>query len=409
MSFFRFGRFTPAVFLLEQRYNPNTYTVTDFVAWDDTVQNTFPWAVKQANLNPGFDTINFAVPQGQAKSITSTSTVTVTDAVMIQGPTLVNTSITITGVKPLVFHAVPLNPAGAEELPPQQVTEHYLNGVTFQDCVGASGGAVEVCAMNAVTALNCAFIENKSPPGNGGIIVPNDGGAVFVNQDAKLIVGGSALLNPVSNGTFSAAQTVFLRNEATSDGGAIANQGVLVLQRVWFQGNQAASNGGAINVYKNDSRIEMTAESGAATFKQNKALNGNGGGIHFGSNHNATSTLVGVAFTENDAQPEFTTIPSGVGGGVFVGGGNVNMSGGLFHANTAGKLDPATRLVHGGAAALGITDGHVTLTNVEFDTNNATAAGGAVYGVSVSPTGWLTIGTGVNFIDTPLAPTGKID
>lgn len=406
-----------AVERLEDRCTPATFTVTNFTDWDETIDNTLPWAVAKANKTVDLDLIIFDIGLGKAKTIESKSTLTIGYDLIIQGPNTVGSSITLTGVKPFLFAGVPAADPGlpGEPPPPSEIFEHQILGVRFEGCVGvtgSNGGAVEISGYNHVTVRNCAFIENKS----GKAADTNQGGAVYVDSGGKLVVGGTSQQQPVDNGTFSADQTVFLRNEAVGgDGGAIASLGVVVLETAWFQGNKAGESGGAIDISGSQGEIQMPASTSSAVFKQNKALDGNGGGININKNSGGNSTLYWVSFSENEAAADVTAAPNpgvgecGWGGGVNAGGGTLTITNGSFSNNTAGAYNAALNLFRGGAAALNVIDSHVTLVGVAFDTNNKTTTGEAVEGVNIAPTGWLTIGTGCTFNKTSIFQSGKLD
>ena len=399
---------------LESRCTPTIINVTDYDTWNVNDKGSLPWAVQEANTLPGADIILFSVGINQAKLVQAESTLSITGEVTIRGAMAEGSSVTITGTKPFEFREP------TDGLP----RNHAIEGVTFKGCLGEQGGAVEIYAQNTVTVRNCAFIENKgiAPDGAG---TETDGGAVYVRSGAKFVISSGAG-QPVDNGTFVGQQTVFLRNESLKDGGAIGSMGEVVIEAGWFQDNKAARHGGGIAVKGGDAKVTMaggvstsTFENNAllgvvdppggpqpvgvsiATFKNNKALAGNGGGIYFGADYAGASSLAYATFFGNDAAANLVAIETGFGGGVFIDGGTLSLSNCAFESNTAGTVNPATGLVHGGGGALALKNTTVNVATTDFSHNSATATGQHSYGISVGPNG-KGVATNCTYLSTSI-------
>src|SRR5687767_13557651 len=79
-------RFTPRLTTLEGRAVPATFTVSNTLA-TTTARFSLPWAVEQANLTPGADTINFAIPGSGPHVIAITQPLVLTEQVNIDATT----------------------------------------------------------------------------------------------------------------------------------------------------------------------------------------------------------------------------------------------------------------------------------------------------------------------------------
>jgi hypothetical protein len=79
-------RFAPRLTALEPRDVPATFTVTNTLA-STTARLSLPWAVEQANLTPGADTINFAIPGTGPQVISITQPLVLTEQVNIDATT----------------------------------------------------------------------------------------------------------------------------------------------------------------------------------------------------------------------------------------------------------------------------------------------------------------------------------
>jgi predicted outer membrane repeat protein len=217
--------FIPSLFQLERRDTPEIYPVYQ-LAWNATVENSLPWAVAQANANPGYDEIHIVVsppppPGGPPQPPTldnptfgSTATLEITEEVFIRGSTLATQTVTITGVRPFRFtHTAPKTGIFGQELP----HESMVGGIIFDNCTADMGGAIRIDTDN-LTAVSCQFLENKAT---------QHGGAIYVGPNATLTVDGNYMgwYPPVKDGP----RCFFEKNEAAQDGGAIDGGGNLFL------------------------------------------------------------------------------------------------------------------------------------------------------------------------------------
>jgi hypothetical protein len=99
------------------------------------------------------------------------------------------------------------------------------------------------------------------------------------------------------------------------------------------------------------------------TIQRGNAQNSNGGGIY---------VITGTVVVQNSKVLDSTATgyPTGQGGGVYVGGGSVTLSGNTFQGNSVSY--------HGGAVA--IVDGNLSISNNTFQSNGATNGPGDFYG-----------------------------
>jgi adhesin HecA-like repeat protein/predicted outer membrane repeat protein len=137
-------------------------------------------------------------------------------------------------------------------------------------------------------------------------------------------------------------------------GGGLATNSPVVLHRVAFLTNTAASHGGGLYA-------ESTVELSNTTFISNTSITANGGGAYF----LAAATVSGGAFERNAAPQKFFA-DFGQGGGLWAGG-TLDLTGTQFLSNTAGFQG-------GGVHAVTTT----TLVNAAFIANQAVCpCGGA--------------------------------
>lgn len=371
---------------LEDRWNPATFVV-DETLWDATQPGSLPWCIAQANATPGQDIITFDFSATGLNTNTpvfhsfGVTTVDVKEGVIINGgggPQYV----TITGETPFIFSH---SSAGTDA----QTRESEIHAVVFNDCRPApadintaKGGAIRVTG-GQVTTVNARFTNNHA----------NNGGAAYVGEDGTLVLDGDQSAPPDvtnypeqwPNTPGGKWRTLFQDNDTVggTDGGAIENDGAVILKRVNFFRNTAGNRGGAINNNDDNSTLyvpEAPLDSNGnpqpqslftdVTFKQNSAQQG--GAVMFkGSN---TSNLIGVNVFGNTAAAD--------GGGFCVLDGTVNVKDSTMQGNTA--LRGAAVYILGAAGTAPTVD----LKKVTFGGN--TVAPGGTVDIDVSTGGLLT-------------------
>jgi CSLREA domain-containing protein len=157
------------------------------------------------------------------------------------------------------------------------------------------------------------------------------GNAVYVHRGATLTVH----------------EVTFENND--SDGGAIYNEGTLIITNSTFAQNDVNEDGGAIY---NKGTLTITN----STFAQNHA-NEDGGAIY----NEGTLTITNSTFAQNDAYDD---------GGAIYNVGTLTITGGVFHRNTAG---------YGGGAINNDDRGTASIERSIFKGNFAREYGGAIY------------------------------
>lgn len=141
-------------------------------------------------------------------------------------------------------------------------------------------------------------------------------------------------------------------------------------------------------MFGSTSKLSTAPTATLAFFKTNSTAGGNGGAISIAG---GTHSLANAGFVGNDAQADTTAaagIVTGMGGAIYSGGGTTTLTGCNFDQNTAGTNTALG--VRGGAAAIAINNSHITNQNLTMGVNNKTKTGQAVFGVSLSPSGWVT-------------------
>ncbi|MDO5851103.1 MAG: Ig-like domain repeat protein [Methanobacteriaceae archaeon] len=237
--------------------------------------------------------------------------------------------------------------------------EVILNNVTIANNIASYGGAVY--NNGKLTIINSRFINNTATKVGGAIYGSNFTVENSEFIDNKALWGGAVYT--IENSSVLLTNVKFAGNNATGTygGGAIYNNGNLIIKIGNFTNNQATSNagdttsGGAIN-----NRCNLTVYD--SIFEENKAVKPSAGAIYSHGNTTVNNTI----FIKNYA---------GVyGGAIYVAKDEFKINNSKFIENTVGT--------HGGAISTYDTTGIVTLLLIEntvFDKNVATGAkGGAI-------------------------------
>lgn len=181
--------------------------------------------------------------------------------------------------------------------------DDVFDGFTVTGVFGSNGGAMRN-AGSSPTIANCAFLGNYATSGGA---VYNEGGASpqFINTifrgNSAMFGDGGAVTNRIS------CNTIFINcliagNSASNNGGAIENDGSIVLVNCTITGNQQGS-GGVITGFE------------GPVIVRNSIIYGNGSGI--GSQEStisvAYSIVEGIAASETDHNLAGTTNPQFAG------------------------------------------------------------------------------------------------
>jgi hypothetical protein len=151
------------------------------------------------------------------------------------------------------------------------------------DVIVLSGGEIVLD-----TPLSYAITKNVVIEGNGATLTTKSDWSPGANTQLLRITDANAevLIRRVH----------FKDGSATNQGGAIYNEGSLILESCIFSGNQTGSsdqgNGGAVNSFHNDLTIR------GCTFYKNAARVG-GGAVYFNGSGGKTLTLTGNVFSGN--------------------------------------------------------------------------------------------------------------
>ena len=227
----------------------------------------------------------------------------------------------------------------------------YVNVSSDSDITTIKGGA-NVGYNTAVNGAG-AFI-------NKGQLVIQDA-ATTINHNTASTKGGGLYMN---TGTVSIANAQVLNNTATSDGGGlfVSAGNVTITGTAHINGNQARDGGGG---YVNNGTLTLTGSGAGMQVNSNVATYsstsyGNGGGFYVGGGNVSISGICQV--DGNTASDD--------GGGFYTTGGTVTISG----ANAVISHNSAA--YWGGGIRAG---GDVTLTGGQILGNHANARGGGVY------------------------------
>jgi hypothetical protein len=299
---------------------------------------------------------------------------------------------------------------GLEQLE-DRLTPSNFTAASVSDLIADISVANKQGGANTITlAANTTFVlttGNNTTDGANGlpVITKGDNLTILGNGDlierTTAIVGGSVApafrLFDVANAGALTLESLTLENgwangsNSAAEGGAIYNQGTLVLNGATVQGNGASGSDGSSNGRNGGngqdaagggiwSKGSLTLENGTLV-QSNVAGGGLGGGADwFGDRLPGTGGNGG----------------NGLGGGVYVAGGTVSLTGATLSSNTAqggragqGAVSGANGDGFGGG--LYVASGTVSLHNDTVTSN--TAAGTTSYG------GGLDLAGGTVYLD----------
>jgi hypothetical protein len=273
-----------------------------------------------------------------------------------------------------------------------------------------AGGANTIVLTAPTTSPYVLTAVNNTADKNGANGLPviggkHGGGTLTIQGNGDTIERSTASGTPafrlfdVAGGGSLALQNVTLQDGlatgsgAAADGGAIYNQGTLVLSGVTVQFNTAQGSpganaagggiwsGGSLTL-ENSSLVQGNSAVGGGNF----ATNAYGGGICIaGGTASITGTAFGGAYAN---QAEGNHAGSAYGGAVYVAGGTVTLSGDTVGGPPGPSLLDQQNVAQGGAYTTGygygggicVAGGSVTLTHDVVEDNLAGYPGGGSYG-----------------------------
>ena len=316
---------------LEDRCVMATFSVTS--AADDGAAGTLRWAVGQANLNAGPDTINFASAVSGGTIVLTGGQLTLTDSALttIDGGLA---GVTLDG-----NHATRLIEVNVR-------ADAALNRLTIKNGYAQDNNGGGILSDGTLAVADSTFIDNAAKYGggifNGNVLTVT--GCTF--RDNTAFEGGGIR----SIGHLNVATSSFLANDAEVSGGGISSGGIATVNDCRFLENSAGSTGGGIFSVTN---LTVTA----STFENNRAY------VGAGIMNSGTLEVITCTFSENVADS---------GGGIASSNSTAEITASTFRNNSA---------TYGGGFS-----GAGSVTASTFVGNTATTTGGGLY-----VTGFLTL------------------
>jgi predicted outer membrane repeat protein len=264
---------------------------------------------------------------------------------------------------PAVF--VPVGPAGAIANIGDGALS--LTGVTMADNTGIIGGAIFNNTGSSLTVASSTFTGNEATGALGGGAIANAAGATMT------VSGSTFLHNQATEGAGGAIDSMASLGATSAVTANVPASGAVTVNSPasTFTDNTAASTGGAISVAAGS--LSVTG----ATFSENHASEGDGGGVALGAG--VTATVAQSGFTGNVSEIS--------GGAVAVAGVEAEVAqSGLGHASADGM--PA--------------GGSLALTSDTLSRNVAQASGGGLFAAG----GTTTLNTTQVFGNQAVAGTG---
>lgn len=265
-----------------------------------------------------------------------------------------------------------------------------MNSQFIENKTKCAGGAIYNCKGN-LTITKSEFNDNTSSyynpnsDGEGGAIC-NDKGILMVEESSftgNASANGASIMN---RGQSTLVNSIFAKNEASGDGGALFNNYGCVLSVVnsIFVSNKANWDGGVIfndndailSIADSTFNLNISYNHGGAIFNGKGTLNIEGSTLlanvaeHGGAlnNDGGKAILNKAAFTKNSAR-------NGNGGAIY------NNREGLLNISESSLED--NRAIRDGGAIF-VMDGDLTIVKSILNDNMANWNGGAIYNIRSS-------------------------
>ncbi|HBH96029.1 MAG TPA: hypothetical protein DDX91_09760, partial [Ruminococcaceae bacterium] len=238
----------------------------------------------------------------------------------------------------------------------------YQNAAfTLCDCKG-SGQEGKLTGSKEEAQGGAVYVSGATFNMYGGIITDNENGKPTDEQYAYHTEGGAVY---ISKSTFNMYGGAITNNSLISDtghgGGVIVkDNGTFTMWDGEISGNSASSYGGGVNVSFGGA---FTMHGGKISDNKTTGSGGRGGGVYVSSVKPFVMTDGIISNNETSEQ----------GGGVYVGGGDFNMSGGRILRN---KVTTEKSQYTGGGGVF--TSGTFEMTGGLIQYNEATYSGGGV-------------------------------
>lgn len=307
---------------------------------------------------------------------------------------------------------------------------------------------------DAVYVANSTFEANSAE--NGGAIY-NNIGKVGDKLKTNEIQTAESAASDIQIGSMYFSGNMFTDNTATTNGGAIYNEGEIVVANSQFYSNESGGAGGAIyqdhgtatisnSIFGAENRSNTNTGGGVdigggaivnysgemaisnSDFLYNKSKGLKGGGAILNATADSMLTINGGSFANNsskivdsDKNPggaivnygtltinksKFANNESNGASNYTTGGGAIYNSSGILNITGTGTEDFVGNCATGNYGGAVLMNGGVgTFTNVEFKGNSATRGGGAVYARRVADDDIVTI-TNSKFINNSTVSSG---
>jgi predicted outer membrane repeat protein len=337
----------PSIEVLESRIAPATFTVINL---NDSGSGSLRAELALADAHPGPDTIIFHLPapplHGENIITLTSGALTSTGDVTIKGPGAGKLIINGGGnYSNFVFLDTTTNVD-------QPVT---ISGVSLVNGRGAPHGAYGggIYSTESLNLKDVVISGNTAGTGGGVWVNGNSGqgGATELTISHSLITGNTATANGgggvnfYSLKSFTMTDTVVTGNSAKTDGGGVYGRLNNTSKGITVTGSLVSGNTGA-----------------------------NGGGIWFGDNNKAAASKISISGTQISGNSSIGT--GAGGGGLYIGGGSVIVTGATIEGNTAvyygGGIDAT------GFTALAISSSTIS-GNQTSKTNGPYQGGGGVF------------------------------
>lgn len=243
----------------------------------------------------------------------------------------------------------------------------FIKDITIQNGSGGAGGGILIGTTSFAEISDCLITNNTASTGGGGL---DNGGTTVVsnttfssNTCTHASNGGGAVWNMETTGNLTLNNCVFTNNNATYNGGAVYNKGVLTSNNCTYSENVAGNNAGA---FYNSSKSQMFAKGDTYTGNSAKTS-----GVIY-NDGNAQATFDEVSANDNSAVDY---------GAVFrhwskADGGFIR----VYNSHIYGNHITATASTRGGTAAeVSGAYGNILFVNCTIGGNDSNRHVGSIY------------------------------